>query len=263
MNRIGVIAVGRDCADVLDSVLAPWIDAMARHDIRICLLSATFKGMEGILPPAPDEATVRAMQGYHTKHAGRINAVAFDGYMTEAEVREVGRRVLMKQGVDLIWLLDCDELYTADNIDRIIAFVNRTPLVTWYKLSLRNYVFDDKTYLVDPFTPPRIWRCKAGEWVLHRCTYDNDMVYSTPAGVEVADVALSTMTIPPALVLVKHLSWMNDARGQMKVRYQERHFAHGGGCSYAWDPVRGLVFNPAWYARNRLPLPETVREDSP
>ena len=51
--------------------------------------------------------------------------------------------------MDIIALLDVsDEHYTADNIDRIIAFVERTPLVCWYRLSPKNYVFDDRTYLV-------------------------------------------------------------------------------------------------------------------
>lgn len=267
--KIGVIAVGRDCADVMDAVLAPWIEAMARHDIRMCLLSATFKGMEGILPPAPDAATVDRMMDYHRRYMGHINAVAFDGYMTEAEVRDAGRRMLMSKNVDLIILLDLsDEYYTARDIDRILSFVDRNPFVASFKGSFKNYVFDDKTYLVEPFQPARIWRTVYGDRVLTRVVYDNDCEYARPDGAAaVRDTALPQLTIPPAIAWVKHLTWPSNERGHSKQRYQEARWSfkegRGNGCSYAWDDAKGrLVFNPEWYARNRLPLPEVARDDS-
>jgi hypothetical protein len=249
----------------MDDVLAPWIEAMGRHDIHICLLSATFTGMEGILPSAPDAATVDKMMAYQAKHTGRINAVAFDGYMTEAEVRDAGRKMLMHKKVDLIYLLDvADELYTAQNIDRIFAFIERNPLVCWYRTALRNYIHDDHTYLVEPFTPARAWWCRYGERVLTRVNYDNDCVYAKPDGsAEVEDKTLPNLTIPAAYVSVRHHSWLDDERSRRKIAYQTARWQTvGAGCSYAWDDVnKRVTFNQSYFDKLNLPPPEVRRDE--
>ena len=263
MPRVGVIAVGRDCADVMDAVLAPWIEAMDRHDIHMCFVMATFKGMEGLLPPTVDRDTAAMVvaKGYGNS---RFTWKLFEDYATEAEVREAGRSVLMERGCDLIWMLDLDEFYTGRDIDSILAFVAARPLVPWFRLSLKNYVFDNRTYLVQPFQPPRLWRCKVGDRVLARVSYDNDCVYARPDGADaVEDKALPCVTIPPSVAWVKHLSWMNDARGRLKVVYQTRHFAHGAGCSFGWDDARGgLIWNESYFKKTRQPIPETAQDSS-
>lgn len=264
--RIGVIAVGRDCADVMDAVLAPWLEAMGRHDIHMCLLTATFKDMG--LPPKPDDATRVKMERYATKYHDRISSVAFDQEATEAEVRDKGREVLMARDkrVDLIWLLDLsDEYYTIQQIDRIITFVERNSLMCWYRLSLKNYIHDDKTYLVQPFQPPRIWWVRYGDRVLSRVTYDNDCEYANKDGSKpVADTTLPCLTIPPNLAWVRHHSWLNDERSRRKIVYQETRWnpPHGNGCSYAWDDVnKRVIFNASYYERTRQALPEVRREE--
>ena len=113
-----------------------------------------------------------------------------------------------------------------------------------------------------PFQPPRIWRTRYSDWTLDRCSYDNDFEYAKPGG-STKDVALSNLTIPPAVAWVKHLTWPSDERGRMKAAYQAKHFAHGFGCSYVWDVAANrLIFNPEYYARTRQPLPELARDES-
>jgi hypothetical protein len=263
--KFGIIAVGRDCAGVIDEVLAPWIESFRRHDMHICLLSATFKEMEGLLPAGPDKATEDAMERYALKYSDRISSVMFRNYATEAEVRERGRQVLMARDVkaDLVWILDCaDELYTVEQIDRIIRFVEHYPLMAWYKLSFKNYVFNDHTYLVQPFQPPRIWWCKYGERVLTQCSYDNDFEYAKLDGTSsVKDDKLPSLVIPPNVVWIRHLSWLSNERSRLKVAYQAKHFGHGAGCSYRWDEsTNSLTWNQAYFDRLKLPLPEVVHE---
>jgi hypothetical protein len=267
MLKFGIIAVGRDCADVLDEVLAPWVEAFARHKIHICLLSATFKDMG--LPEGPDKPTEEAMERYAMKYSGNISSVMFRNYATEAEVRECGRQVLMARNIkaDLIWLLDvADEYYTADQIDRIVRFVERNSLVAYYRVSLKNYVFDDKTYLTQPFQPSRIWWCKYGHRALYECNYDNDFLYAKLDKLDesdvVADNKLPSLTIPPQYVWVKHLSWVSNERSKAKVAYQAKRWNPpvGHGCSYAWDDQRGLIWNEKYFERSKQALPEVVHE---
>lgn len=251
----------------MDAVLAPWIAAMARHDIRMCLLSATFKGMEGILPPEPDRATMDKMGAYAAQYHPKVSFLYTRDYSTEADVREMGREVLMDQhDVDLILMLDvADELYTADNIDRIIAFVERNPLTCWFRIALRNYIHDTHTYLVEPFTPPRVWRTMYNGYRLARVTYDNDCVYDRLDGSGGAqDKHLPSLTIPVALVSVRHHSWLDDERSRIKIEYQTARWAGNGGagCSYAWDAAANrLTFNPEYYARTKQALPELAHDD--
>lgn len=261
--RIGVIAVGRDCADVMDAVLAPWLEAMGRHDIHMCLLTATFKDMG--LPPKPDDATRAKMERYATKYHDRISSVVFDQEATEAEVRDKGRQILTARDVrcDLIWLLDMDEYYTLAQIERIITFVERNSLMCWYRLSLKNYVFDEKTYLTQPFQPPRIWWVRYGDRVLSEVVYDNDCEYANKDGsAAVRDTILPHLIIPPQVAWIRHESWLSNERSRRKIEYQSKHFAHGAGCSYAWDDEKKIViFNASYYERTRQALPEVRRDE--
>jgi hypothetical protein len=207
------------------------------------------------------------MEGYALKYPDRISSVAFDYEATEAEVRDRGRQVLVAapHKVDVIWLLDLDEYYTVKDIDRIIAFVERNVLMAYYSITFRNYVFDDKTYLVEGFVPPRIWWVTYGDRVLTECHYDNDMTYARRDGsARVIDKSLPHLVIPPTVARIKHLTWPSNERGRRKAQYQATRWnpPRGNGCSFAWDDAQGkLVFNPAYYERAKQPLPETARDE--
>lgn len=263
--KIGIIAQGRNCADVLDAVLTPWIKAMEKHDIHICLTTATFKEMEklGELPSNTD-STWNKFDEYATKYAKNISAVKFDNYVTEAAARDRGRQVLMAKDInaDLIWLLDLsDEYYTTKQIDDIIAFVKSEPFTVWFRLSLKNYVFDTKTYLEKPFTPPRIWRTKIGGYKIDSCVYDNDFSYINAGGAQISDKSLSNYIIPKSVAWIKHHSWLSDARGKQKVSYQNLHFSHGAGCSYRWNNEENkLEWNPAYFKKVGEVIPNTLKD---
>lgn len=278
--KIGVIAVGRDCADVMDEVLAPWIEIMSKYRIHICLLSASFKETESIgIPKTPDDATRLKIEEYATKYSGSFSSCIFTDYVTEAQVRERGRQILTAADVDadLIWLLDLsDEFYTVEQIEKIIKFIQTRNSIAWFRLSLKNYVFDKKTYLTDPFQPPRIWHVNCGKFKLAECSYDNDFVYQNigtdgvvNSGSDqtiptfVSDKAFASFTIPPSIAFIRHDTWLNNERSKMKVAYQNLHFAHGAGCSFGWNPAKGgLVWNENYFTKTRQVIPETQSENS-
>ena len=258
--KIGIIAQGRNCADVLDDVLAPWIQAMEKIDIHICLVTATFQEMQKLgEPPQNTDNTLEKFNEYRAKYPKNISYYACKGYTTEAESREVGRSILANQNVDLIWLLDLsDEYYTLEQIEKIVAFVKSEPFTMWFRLSFKNYVFDKKTYLVNPFTPPRIWRTNFSGYKLSKCAYDNDFLYTNAVNAQVWDRSLSNYIIPKSVAWIKHYSWLSDERGKQKVAYQEAHFSHGAGCCFKWD--NGLKWNGSYFKKVGEPFPETAKE---
>lgn len=261
--KIGIIAQGRNCADVLDEVLAPWIEAMKKHDIHICLVTATFKEMEKLGEPHHNtDNTMDKFWEYTGKHPDNFTMVQFNTYVSEAQSRNEGRASLQKLGVDLIWLLDLsDEYYTVEQIDRIIEFVKSEPFATWFRLSFKNYVFDKKTYLAQPFTPPRIWRANIGGYKLSDCVYDNDFQYLNVIGAQISDKQLSNYIIPKGVAWIKHYSWMNDARGKSKVAYQMAHFSFGAGCSYKWNDEKNcLEWNKDYFKKVGEVIPKVEKE---
>jgi len=261
--KIGIIAQGRNCADVLDAVLAPWIEAMKKHDIYICLTSATFKEMEQLgEPPHNTDGTEKSFKAYEAKYPDNFSISNFTYYATEAQSRGYAAKILMTQKVDLIWLLDLsDEYYTAKQIDDIISFVKSEPFTVWFRLSLKNYVFDTKTYLEKAFTPPRIWRTNIGGYKIDDCIYDNDFTYINAGGAQISDKSLSNYIIPKSVAWIKHYSWLSDARGKQKCAYQNLHFSHGAGCSYRWNNEENkLEWNPAYFKKVGEVIPNTLKD---
>lgn len=261
--KIGIIAQGRNCADVLDDVLAPWIEAMKKHEIHICLTSATFKEMEKLgEPPHNTDLTKEAFEAYQKKYPDNISTAIFTYYATEAQSRGYACSILMQNKCDLIWMLDLsDEYYTTQQIDKIIEFVKSEPFTTWFRLSFKNYVFDKKTYLSQPFTPPRIWRTNIGGYKLSDCVYDNDFVYLNSIGAQISDKQLSNYIIPRGVAWIKHYSWLSDERGKLKVKYQASHFSHGAGCSYSWNEKENrLDWNKEYFKKVGEVIPKIEKD---
>lgn len=263
--KIGIIAQGRNCADVLDDVLAPWIKAMEKHDIHICLITATFKEMEKLGEPAHNtDNTWEKFIEYSAMHPKNISALNLNKYVAESQSRNRGREILMSEEInaDLIWMLDLsDEYYTVEQIDNIVKFVKSEPFTVWFRLSFKNYVFDVNTYLTSPFTPPRIWRTNIGGYKLSDCVYDNDFVYLNSIGAQISDKQLSNYIIPKSVAWIKHYSWLSDARGKQKCAYQAAHFSHGAGCSYRWnDKENKLEWNTDYFKKIGEIIPNTAKD---
>lgn len=256
MTHIGVIFCVWATKDYLAQSLAPWIELrrIGQIKVSICAVNVLFAGFEG-----KDDGTRELLKGYLDR--GEIDHV-IDGpdNMPETTARGMALTWLKEKGCDVSWMVDSDEMYTAAQVETILTFVYANPFVAWFRLSLRNHVFDDKTYLVEPFTPPRIHRVRVDGYQAHSFSADNDIVYG---GTITRDIIpqdrFPSMTVPESIAAIKHLTWLNDTpenrvRSHRKIEYQLK--ARGWpSCSFAWDDSKGgLIFNPA------LPTPRVVRE---
>ncbi len=259
--KVGVIWVGYQCKDLLASSLTPWIEArktrLGGHTYSICAVSVPF---EGFPQDEEQDDTVDTLIAHGI--GGQIDHVisAEDGKAwKETEARGAALKWLVEKGVDTIWLVDSDEVYARMDIRGALRWLEDNPLITWHRLPLLNYVFDARTYLAEPFTPPRVFRVHppgSPGYRLHSFYDDNNVLYGGTITRDLKrDIDFASSIVPAALCLPKHFSWMNDERGRKKCLYQQAHFGH---CSYRWDDQRGLCFDEAFYAKQGLPLPEVI-----
>jgi hypothetical protein len=249
--------------DYLPESLTPWVEArrnakVGEHQFRIVAVSVPFIGFDH--SDTKPDGTRQYLQAALDR--GDIDHIV-NGDLPRTEV--VARGAALKWarergGCTHTFMVDSDEVYTAADIQAIAGFVALNPFTVWFRLSLRNAVFDRHTFLVEPFTPPRIHRIDSLlSLVASHFWDDNNIAYvGSDTQRVIRDVELTSMTIPPTVAAPKHYSWLSDERSKCKVAYQITRWGH---CSFRWnDATNTLEFDPAYYAAQGLPLPEVIHD---
>lgn len=270
--KVGIILTGRNMQEYVVPCLSAWIVARAQklggHDYLICAVSVPFAGF----PDDHEDDTVPLLRG--ELEAGRIDHLITEPKnIPETVARGMALTWLRDAGCNISIQVDLDEEYTLDQIDRIFRFVQYNPFAVALRASLKNYIFDGQTYLIEPFTPMRIHRLRpranleaVGFWA------DNNVMYiergrgddGLETGRTIRDSDLATMTIPPSVAWIRHMTWLSDDRSRRKVAYHENHFnsrPSGVRSSYRWDDAKGLVFNEAYYQYVGQPMPQVARDE--
>ncbi len=251
---IGVLACGFNCSEYFNQVLEPWIQYKKKHsNLIISAVNGAFKENQ-VLPN--DNTKELMLHAFNTK---QIDHVAFPvGSFDEAAMRNVALSPLLVAKVDYIILLDFDEIYTLEQIEKIFEFIARDPFTTWFKIHFKNYIIDKKHYILN-FCPPRIFRVNMDHIFLSHFYYDNDPIYKGAAR-EYSYKEWSSMEIPVAVALVNHFSWVGSPeRLQQKLKYQNAHF--NGICSYKWDDEKNqLALNLDFYKKYNVPIPTIYEE---
>jgi len=262
--RIGVIYCGYNTADLLERSLTPWIAARAArlsgHTFVICAVSVPFEGFdhgaEGV------DGTPDALLQYQCgEHIDQVLTGIVP--QKETEARGAALRYLVEKGVDVVWQIDSDEIFTAQDITRIATIVEAQPYVAAFRVSYQNLVFDEQHALAEPFTPMRIHRVYiAGGYRLWGFWDDNNAYYArsweqgTADKTMVRDTDMPVLTIPPALANPLHYTWLSNERSKAKISYQ---VGRGWECSFRWDEITNqLAFNEPYYTKRCLPLPEVI-----
>ncbi len=253
----GVIFVGYNCVDTLEQALTPWVQARSRwkengHQIIIDAVSVPFIGFPQGLP----DNTYYILRDHAIQ--GHIRNLYIDGGpMKETDARGLALRSLVKSNVGVLIQWDADEVATVEEIERLLDFVESQPLIDWFRLSYRNLVFNDKTWMKDPFTPPRVHRVRVGPYKASSFYEDNNVAYNGTITRDIKlDRDMSSFTIPPSIISPKHYTWLDCDRSRRKIEYQS---ARGWpSCSFKWD--NGLKWNASHFARLGQPIPETVSE---
>lgn len=248
--KIGVLATGYNCEEYFDQVLEPWLQYKDKHgDLVISAVSALFKEYT---TNTRDKTQSLMAQAFQTKKIDDL--VIPTGTFDEATARNLALTPLLNQGVDYVILLDFDEVYTLEQIEKIVSFVQQNEFTTWFKIRFKNYVIDKEHY-VDDFCPPRIFSTNG----LADFYYDNDVHYYTDGG-KTSYKSFPSMEIPRSIAFVKHYSWCGTPeRLKQKVDYQLKHF--NGICSYRWDEnTQKLALSHDFYQKCNVPVPTIYEE---
>ena len=252
--KIGVLATGYNCAEYFHQVLEPWLQYKEKHgDLIISAVSGQFTENELL---ESDNTKELMLDAFNTK---KINYLALPvGAFDEASMRNLALAPLMSEKVDYIILLDFDEIYTLEQIEKIFEFVKNNSLTTWFKIRFKNYVVDKKHYLSD-FCPPRIFKVEFEEHGLDGFYFDNDINYRWE-NKTYSYKNFSSMEIPAAVAVIKHYSWCGSPeRLKEKIAYQLKHF--NGICSYKWNNDKNeLSLDHEFYKKYNIPMPTIYEE---
>jgi len=167
-------------------------------------------------------------------------------YLKEHEARNVCLKNVLDNKVDYVWTLGLDEIFTPEEINRILKFVEINSLVDWFKINYKNYIFDGSAW-IDGFCPPRIFKVNS-HGGLKELYYDDDFVYADGTDYK----KLPNIEIPSSTAHVKHMTWLHS-NGKAKAEYQKASWGDSGG-SYYWNKKENkLEFNKKFYQNKPLP----------
>jgi hypothetical protein len=253
--KIGVLLCAFQCEEHLDGVLKPWMEAQINNDIVISSVSVMFSEYADMQFNQDNTATKEKLVSYSGQKQGIKYHYFGVGSQSEAKARNLALEPLKNENCDVIWLLDGDEYYTLEEINKIIGFVKQQKFVNWFGINFKNFVFDG-TVWVDGFCPPRIFRTEIGKYYkLDEFYWDNDIHYKSQSGDGLISYKeLASFNIPKGFAHIKHLTWLNNEKTKRKVEYQIKHFGH---CSYRWNKEKNILeFDPDFHAKHRIPIPK-------
>jgi hypothetical protein len=258
--KIGIVFCAYNCSETLEYSLEHWIKArefqLAGNQYLISAVSIPFAEYKDI--DLPVDETPDLLSNY--KNCNLIDYLFTEPkFIKESEARNLALAPLLKEDVDYIILWDGDEVITTSQIISILNFVKLDPFCSWFSISYKNFVFNKNTYLVSPFTPPRIFRVKTNGYTIDSFSWDNDILYNNQfySNHYVDYKSLPTKVIPKTVAWVDHYTWLSNPKTRAKILYQQKHF--NGVCSYRWNEAKNCVeFDPDFYSRRRLPIPEVA-----
>ncbi len=241
--KIGIIYVGYNTQEYIDKSLQAWIEARNQrlddHEFLICAVSVPFEGF----PSSTPDRTIDLLYNYYNSN-DIDNLITEPKNIHETQARGLALEWLKNHNIDIVCQVDSDEFFTLNEISRIFKFVEFQPFIAWFRLSLKNYIFNQNTYLEEPFTPARIFRIKVNNIEASHFIADNDIAYGN-----INPRDLPSITIPKNVAWIKHITWLSDKRSKDKIDYHESHFISrppGVRCSYKWIDNK-LCFNDDYY----------------
>ena len=250
MKKFGIVYCGYNTEDYVLRSIDPFLKRKNHIVSAVSVPFAEYKGIDTFHDNTTDLLRELVNQG-RLKYL-----VDSPQYISEAEARNNALFYLKKYDLDYIWLVDSDEFYTEEDIERIESYVESSNK-NLFKLSLKNHVFDLDHYLEEPFCPPRIFKVNiADKFKVTNFYWDNDICYAYEGKLIRYDQIEELDTVPKEIAHIPHYTWLNDRTGERKVEYQHRHFGH---CGYKWNHLKHcLEFDEEFHQKNNIPIPKVI-----
>lgn len=247
-KKFGVIYCGYNNIKYAKESLKTWVDAAEKFNIKIAAVSVPFYEYkdENIISDGTTEMIEKYYKDKKIKYF-------FDSpkYIKESEARNLCLNALLEEEVDYIFIADSDELYTIEQIEKIINYVLDDTENSIFKINFKNYIFDGKTW-IDNFCPWRIFKTNVHGGI-QKFYWDNEIIFNDNKNVH--DV--KNIDIPKDIAFIKHMTWLHE-NGKNKYEYQMKHF---GECSYTWNYEKQILeLNKEYYVKNNYKIPNFFKD---
>lgn len=118
---------------------------------------------------------------------------------------------LVKNGCDWVFIVDGDEMYTTDSLERLMEF-SKTATETCYRTYFYTMIGNKNTFRDD--NSNRLFSTTQHGGII-KFIHDNDVAYA-----DGYHTASKTFTIiPKSVIFAKHYSWISPKRMLSKSRY--------------------------------------------
>ena len=252
MSKFGIIFCAYNCEDTVERAIEPYLE-----DDRFITSVISIPFLEYIDQEEKEDGTTSFLRDLFEKK--KIDYfIDNPKYIRDHEARNLVVELLRRHDCSHYIIADGDEHPTKEDLNKIIEFVENDEDSVWWSLSYKNFVFDDRTYLKEPFVPPRIFKTKKDEFILPSFYWDNCVSYYNASGGQVNYLNLPNKNIPKDVAWIPHYTWPNNEIGKRKVFYQQKHH-NGAACSFSWNEEKGLHFNEEWFRLNGQEIPEVIK----
>jgi hypothetical protein len=248
--KIGVLCNFYGFPDYLNKVLSSWLEM--NKNFIFAAASCKFDEYKDIEYNLEDKETLNKL---NTLYKDKFFYIYSGPISNDSIVRNYPLKYLLDQNVDYIWLLDGDEFYTKDQINKIINFVEQESFVPFFKINFKNF-FNDENHWIDGFCPPRIFKTNFNNLKLDSFYYENDVYYIDENNNKIDYKQLSSLSIPKTIAHIDHYSWCGSIDFlKNKIKYQNHRYK--GICSYQWNDKKNcLDFNENYYKMINQPIPK-------
>lgn len=255
--KIGILCNFYGFPQYIDDVLKYWKPRSSENFI-FAAASCKFDQYIKINYLEKDEETIKILKN---KYKNMFSYIYHDEISNDSIVRNKPLDFLIDQNVDYIWLLDGDEFYTDEEIDKIVDFINFNKFTPFFKINFKNY-FNDEKHWLDGFCPPRIFKLKINNLKLYKFYFENDLYYINSNNENIDYKTLSYLEIPKNIAHIKHYSWCGSKDFlKNKVKYQ--NLRYNGICSYKWnDKENRLELNIEDFYKKFNIQPPIIFEDN-
>ncbi len=253
MIKIGLLLCSYASENYIDQCLESWLKF---DNVVISVTSCPFINFE----EQDNHKNMEKLYDYQNK--GKIDSI-YTTYMPikECEARNYPLQRLISLNCDIIVLVDVDEIWTVQEIQNLIDYINKTPQFCWYKVEYKNLIFNKNTYITG-FDPARVFRVNYNNWnidyELYQCIDDNDFNYLSKHGL-IRDKWLPHTIIDIKICNPLHYSWLNNDRSRRKIEYQKRR---NWNTSFNWNYEKNCIeFNEIYYKDKNKPILHKLNEN--
>lgn len=248
--KIGISSIGYNSYDLLAKCFNSWNNIKNSHDIKICFSHGCFVETYQLnYPIYSEDGTHELAKELHNR--GVIDDLRiYDTPQLENEMWTNNFLLLKdKYDIDLLIMVNVDEIWQENEIEKILEFVSSSKSVDFLKINFKNYCIDYNTW-VDDFIVPRIWFTQKNTGL--KRFYQDDLVEYNDGK---KDVQCPSLIVPKEIVFPKHYSWVGDKEYLLrKLKFQQLRY---GLCSYTWDYISDkLCLNEEYYFRYNIPKPK-------